>query len=249
MIGDNVEIEADNSGHGSIINISERQSSLIRPPVANIDTLIIVSSAKNPDPDFLLIDKLIIMAEARNITPVICVTKTDLEDSDKIRSVYKNTGYRIFDVCSVTNTGIEEIRKFVKNKTTAFAGLSGVGKSSLLNLLVDDNLETGDISKINRGKHTTRHVELFELKDGGYVLDTPGFSSFETEILKPVELSGYYPEMLPFNDQCRFKGCSHINEPDCAVKNALADGIISPQRYENYSSIYQTLKQIKDWEL
>jgi len=252
MIGDRVVINIDGNNKGSITDIQERSSSLIRPPVANIDTLVIVLAAKNPDPDFLLCDKLILAARIKNIEPVICISKTDLKCADEIFEIYKTSKCRIFEICTVNGTGIDEIGEFLKGKTCAFAGLSGVGKSTLLNSLVDtsEEIETGDISKINRGKHTTRHVELFELKGGGYVLDTPGFSSFETEVLalKANELCEYYPEMADLNDKCRFKGCSHINEPDCAVKDALTEGLISKSRYENYITIYKSLSQIKDWE-
>ena len=247
MIGDNVLFEYDDNG-AVITEIEPRKNSLIRPSVANIDTLIAVISAKNPCPDFLLTDKLLLMAEIRNIPPVICITKTDLSSTKEIHDVYKNTGYKIFEVSSKTNTGISELKSILKGKTTAFAGLSGVGKSSLLNLLIERNLKTGDIShKINRGKHTTRHVELFDLDIGGFVLDTPGFSSFEPDTIEENTLSLYYPEMGSYKNSCRFKGCSHINEPDCAVKDALNNGHISEERYKNYCQIYTTLKNNKKW--
>lgn len=248
MIGDRVEIEILTETTGSIDKIFERKSSLIRPPVANIDTVIVVMAAKNPEPDYLLADKIILMALTKNINPVICITKTDLDNGDDIKKIYEKTGYKIFEVCSVDNTGIDELRDFLKNKTSVFAGLSGVGKSSLLNLLVEDDLETGEISRINRGRHTTRHVELFELKDGGYVFDTPGFSSFENDALKTDSLDSFYPEMNEYTGKCRFADCVHINEPGCAVKEALSNGLISQVRYENYCAIHEILKQFKDWE-
>lgn len=248
MIGDRVEIEILSDNTGSIDKILERTSSLIRPPVANIDTVIVVMAAKNPDPDYLLADKIMLMALTKNIKPVICITKTDLDSGEDIKKIYEKTGYKIFEVCSVDNSGIDELRDFLQNKTSAFAGLSGVGKSSLLNLLVEDDLKTGEISKINRGRHTTRHVELFELKGGGYVLDTPGFSSFENDALKTDSLDSFYPEMSGYIGKCRFADCVHINEPGCAIKQALADGQISRVRYENYCVIHEILKQFKDWE-
>lgn len=247
MIGDKVLIEISPSGT-LITEIEDRKNSLIRPSVANIDTLVAVISAKNPEPDFFLADKLLLMAEIRGITPIICITKRDLANTSHIHEVYKNTGYKIFDISSETGDGVEEFKSFLKGKTTALAGLSGVGKSSLLNLIVETELQTGEISqKISRGKHTTRHVELFELNEGGFVLDTPGFSSFEPDMIEENTLSGYYPEMRKYNDSCRFKGCSHINEPDCAVKNALCNGFISEERYKNYCQIYSILKNNKKW--
>ena len=163
--------------------------------------------------------------------------------------VYKNTGYRIFCVCSKTNEGIDTLMDFLKGKTTAFAGLSGVGKSSLLNRMVDNELETGEIStKISRGKHTTRHIELFELTGGGFVLDTPGFSSFEPDEINESRLASYFPEMRKYEDQCRFNGCSHTHEPECAVKEAVLDGVISRQRYNSYCRIYEILKNHRDWD-
>lgn len=250
MIGDKVKIEIIDDVHGNIEEIMTRSTELVRPPVANIDLLVVVVAAKNPDPDFYFIDKLLVMAEARGIKPCICINKTDIQNADEIKSIYKNTKYPIFETCAKNNGLPTELYNYLEGKTTAFAGLSGVGKSSILNLLVEDELETGAISdKIQRGKHTTRHVELFELKNGGYVLDTPGFSSFEAEIMTPQELCNYFPEMSEFLNGCRFSGCAHINEPDCIVKNAVKDGFISQKRYESYCKMYDTLKQIKQWEL
>ncbi len=250
MIGDRVEIEIIDDTHGNIEKIMERKSQLIRPPVSNIDLLVVVIATTNPEPDFYFIDKLLVMAESRGIKPLLCVNKTDISSAQKIKEIYKNTGYPVFEACAKESNLPDDLYNYLEGKTTAFAGLSGVGKSSLLNLLVDDDLETGAISdKIQRGKHTTRHVELFELKNGGYVLDTPGFSSFEAEIMTPQELSDYFPEMSEFKYGCRFSGCAHINEPDCIVKNAVKDSFISQSRYESYCKMYDTLKQIKQWEL
>ncbi len=250
MIGDRVKIEIIDEAHGNIEKIMDRKSQLIRPPVSNIDLLVVVVATTNPNPDFYFLDKLLVMAEARGISPAICINKTDISSADEIKKIYKNTNYPIFEASAKNNILSPELYDYLEGKTTAFAGLSGVGKSSLLNLLVDDELETGAISdKIQRGKHTTRHVELFELKNGGYVLDTPGFSSFEAEIMTPQELCGYFPEMREFLNGCRFNGCAHINEPDCEVKNAVSKGVISQSRYESYCKMYDVLKQVKQWEL
>lgn len=250
MIGDKVEIEIIDEDHGNISKIMPRTSELVRPPVSNIDLLVVVVATMNPNPDFYFIDKLLVMAEARGIKPAICINKTDISSAEEIKEIYKNTNYPIFEASAKNNKFPCELYDYLKGKTTAFAGLSGVGKSSLLSLLVEDELETGEISdKIQRGKHTTRHVELFELKNGGYVLDTPGFSSFEAEIIKASELCRYFPEMSEFLEGCRFSGCAHINEPDCRVKDAVNDGFISKSRYESYVKMYDILKQVKEWEL
>jgi len=250
IIGDRVEISRIDEEHGSIDSIFTRINSLIRPPVANIDAIVIVAAAKNPDPDFYLTDKLLLMAEIKGITPALCVNKTDLESSEKIKEVYRHSSYPVFDVCAAENLLPDGLIEFISGKTTAFAGLSGVGKSSILNLIVDNAVETGGISeKIGRGKHTTRHVELFELKSGGYVLDTPGFSAFEPDIIDAADLCGYFPEMREYSDCCRFRGCAHIAEPGCAVKEALSEGKISPERYQSYTKMYEVLKNHKKWEV
>ncbi len=245
-VGDNVLFE-----NGSISEIEERRSYLIRPAVANIDNLIIVISAKNPMPDLMLTDKLTVMAEYCGITPIICINKTDLADSINIIKVYKSAGYRVITTSAVENIGTEELKEVISGKISAFAGLSGVGKSSILNLISGVDTETGEISKIQRGRHTTRHVELFEIDNDTFVLDTPGFSSLALSDIcdvKANELSEYYPEFKCVNEACRFKGCLHINEPDCAVKKLVDNGDIACSRYESYKDLYEQLKHIKEWE-
>lgn len=248
MIGDRVEIETDGD-KGSIIKIMERKSSLVRPPVANVDTMMLVAAAASPDPNLPLIDKMLVNAEINNIQPAICINKTDLAERDDIVSAYSMAGYEIFIVSAEREIGIEELTNYLQGKTTAFAGLSGVGKSSLLNLITDGSMETGSVSeKIMRGKHTTRHVELFELSGGGFVLDTPGFSSLEVEGIKADELWEYFPEIAPVNGNCRFRGCSHINEPDCAVRELVKSGKMALSRYDSYTELYNKLKLVKEWE-
>ena len=247
-IGDRVEISLEN-GKGSIEKIETRRTVLVRPPVSNIDNLMIVVASMNPDPDFLLIDKMLVTAEKKGIVPIICVNKTDLDSGEKIKDIYKNTGYKILSVSTYEKEGIDELKALLKYKITAFAGTSGVGKSSILNELIDESAQTGEISdKIKRGKHTTRHVELFELEGGGFILDTPGFSSYELEDIPATELSTFFPEMANVTETCRFKGCAHINEPDCAIKEKVRLGEISQTRYENYISIYEILKDRKEWK-
>lgn len=245
-VGDYVEIEG-----GSINEIYPRKSHLIRPNVANIDNLIIVIAAANPSPDYFLTDKLIVASLASGITPVICVNKTDLADYIYIKELYQNAGFEVIDVCAEKRQGTDEIKRIITGKVSAFAGLSGVGKSSILNLLGEELAQTGEISKINRGKHTTRHVELFDVGNNSYILDTPGFSSLDiTDIcdVKPEELASYFPEFsdeVAFN--CRFKGCAHINEPDCSVKRRVERGLVSKERYNNYIELYNQLKAVKQW--
>ena len=249
MIGDRVEIETLNNKKGSIVKIHERTSSLVRPPVANIDTMILVVAAASPEPSLFLIDKMLINAEIGGIKPIICINKTDLAQRADIEEIYKSAGYEVIIASAENNIGIDALKAIIKDKVTAFAGLSGVGKSSLLSLITNEAIETGEVSeKISRGKHTTRHVELFELSGGGYVLDTPGFSSLEVEGIKADELWTCFPEMSGCEGQCRFRGCSHINEPDCAVKELLKIGKLSESRYESYKEIYNKLKLIKDWQ-
>ncbi len=245
-VGDEVEIE-----NASIYKIYERRSYLIRPSVANIDNLIIVIAAANPAPDLLLTDKLTVAALASGITPVICVNKTDLAKAEDIIKIYTASGFEVIAVSAAENIGRDELARITKGKISAFAGLSGVGKSSILNLMTDFDAETGEISRINRGKHTTRHVELFELDSDTFILDTPGFSSLALSDIcdvKANELADFYPEFARCANDCRFKGCSHINEPDCAVKNLLEEGIAAESRYESYKILFEQLKKIKDWE-
>ena len=229
-IGDYVDITLEN-GKGSIEKIYPRTSYLVRPPVANIDVLVIVVAAAEPEPNILLIDKLLVNAEEVGISPVILINKTDVKSGDELCEIYKKAGYPVILTSAKTEEIKDVILPYVKDKTSAFAGLSGVGKSTILNLITDSPLETGEISdKIKRGKHTTRHVELLELPEGGFVLDTPGFSSFELNRIKANELYRYFPEMRDFDDMCRFAGCCHINEPDCIIKEKVESGEIAKSR-------------------
>ncbi len=247
MIGDRVEIETVGE-KGFVVEILPRKSFLVRPPVANIDAMLLVAAAVSPEPSLFLIDKMLINSEINNITPALCINKTDLKKRGDIEEIYKKAGYDVFCVSAETREGTDAVLEYLKGKTTAFAGLSGVGKSSLLNIITDGGLETGSVSeKIQRGKHTTRHVELFEAADG-FVLDTPGFSSLEVEGVKAEDLWLYFPEMADCGEGCRFRGCSHTNEPGCAVKEKLENGGIAPSRYESYKELYEKLKSVKEWE-
>lgn len=248
MIGDKVTIDV-NGEKGAIIEILPRMSSLVRPPVANIDTIMIVAAAAEPDPSLELIDKMLINAEISGIKPVLCINKIDIKKRADIEEIYTKAGYDIFCVSAENNIGMDKLYEYLKGKTTAFAGLSGVGKSSLLSLITNDALETGSVSeKIRRGRHTTRCVELFEIEEG-FVLDTPGFGQLEVEGIKAEDLWRYFPEMSEAQGKCRFRGCAHINEPDCYIKEKLLRGDIAAERYESYKTLYEKLKQVKDWEV
>ena len=248
-IGDRVEIEVKN-GKGAIVAIEERKTYLLRPTVANVDTLMLVIAAASPAPNLFLADKMLINAQTNGIEPIVCINKTDLADYEDLAKIYTDAGYRVVCVSAESDEGAEPLREYLKGRTTAFAGLSGVGKSTILSQILGDALETGEVSeKIQRGKHTTRHVELFKLDEGGYVLDTPGFSSLEITDVSDItadELKDYFPEMSGVTG-CRFRGCSHINEPDCVVKEMLNDGKIAPSRYESYVTLYDILKNIKKY--
>ncbi|MCH5211411.1 MAG: ribosome small subunit-dependent GTPase A [Oscillospiraceae bacterium] len=247
MIGDEVEIEVKN-GKGSINEIYPRRSKLIRPAVANIDMIVVVAAAKSPDPSTAVIDKMLVNAEINGIEPIVCVNKIDLADCSDLMKLYENAGYRTLAVSAEKGEGIEELYSLIRGRTAAFAGVSGVGKSSLLTLITGQGLETGSVSdKISRGRHTTRHVELFKIQGGGYVLDTPGFSSIEPEDVTCEELSQCFPEMRELTGQCRFRGCAHIGEPDCAVKEMVRSGKIAASRYESYKELYEIQRSRKQW--
>ncbi len=248
IVGDRAEIEA-NGKKGSIVRILKRKNALARPAVANIDALVIIIAPVSPAPDMLLTDKLTVAALSNDIEPVICVNKTDLADGAELMRTYGSAGFKTFAVSAGTGAGTDAVSGFLKGRVTAFAGLSGVGKSTLLNRLTGGDVKTGHVSeKIQRGRHTTRHVELFELPESGFALDTPGFSSFDIHNLRAGELWRYFPEMADAAGGCRFRGCSHISEPDCGVKAKLENGGIARSRYESYVEMYNTLKEIKDWE-
>ena len=244
MVGDNVCIEVKN-GKGSITEIMPRKNSLVRPPVANIDTLCLVIAAAAPEPNLRLIDKMLVYAEKSSINAVICINKTDLGSRDDIVEIYEKAGYPVICVSAGTKTNMEALHKIMDGKVTAFAGLSGVGKSSLLNILTDAGMETGNLSqKIERGKHTTRHVELIKANNG-FVFDTPGFSSLEVPDMSEDELETCFPDISRFSDGSKFRGCSHIKDSGCAVRQAVADGKIALSRYESYSEMRENLRKRK----
>ncbi|HEX2925961.1 MAG TPA: ribosome small subunit-dependent GTPase A [Ruminiclostridium sp.] len=237
---------------GNIDEIFPRKTELVRPAVANIDQIAIVVAAKAPNPDFMLLDKLIITAETKNIRVLICINKIDLDDGNAeiVRNAYSLAGYEVIEISSIRNIGYKLLKEELKEHITVFAGQSGVGKSTILNHIMDSwVMETGSVSnKIERGKHTTRHAELLELKYGGYVADTPGFSSFEITDIPYNELERYYPEFRPYINTCRFTSCSHITEPGCKVLEALERSEIDDNRFQRYIQLYKTLKDIPQYK-
>lgn len=250
LVGDrvNISIQDEKELKGNIEEIFPRKVEFTRPAVANIDQLVLVMSIKDPKPDLMLADKLLILANKNNIKPIIIINKLDLDKSDehkKIPETYLNSNYTILSLSSKLKQGFEELEQHLKGKITAFAGQSGVGKSTILNTIMNsDVMETGSVSKkIGRGKHTTRHAELVELKCGGYIIDSPGFTSFDVNGIESDELELYYPEFKEFLYQCKYSRCSHIKEPDCRIKDALQQGKISNERYTRYCEIYELLKQ------
>lgn len=233
---------------GWIEEIKERKNFFERPPVANVNMMAIVISANSPAPDFLLVDKLLLSARKNDIEPVIIINKTDLADKKSIsiiEEIFKGAGCTIIPMSKITKEGYETLHKELVGKNTVFEGQSGVGKSTILNNIIDSRvMETGEISsRIQRGRQTTRHVQLLPLICGGYVVDTPGFSSFLLEGIRYDELSWLYPEFEKLQGQCRFNGCNHINEPDCSIKNAVKAGEISSIRYNCYNRLFGELKE------
>ena len=250
LVGDDVEIEVlnENEKTGNLIQILSRKNELIRPAAANVDQAVVIFAVRQPDPNYGLLDRFLIAMEQRNIPVFICFNKSDLsseEEVQKMKEIYTGCGYPVFVTSAEKGEGIEALRKQLEGKTTVVAGPSGVGKSSLTNLLQEEiSMETGEISqKLKRGKHTTRHAQLLKIGEKTYFMDTPGFSSLFVQDIEKEDLRFYYPEFQQLEENCRFQGCAHIHEPDCAVKDAVKEGKISSVRYENYVNIYQEIKE------
>lgn len=248
LVGDRASVSDDGNGGLALAEIFPRKNNLVRPAVANVDCVVIVAAAASPAPDTVLLDKMTVSAEFRGIEPIICINKSDLADTGRLERIYSKTGYSVVVTSADDGSGTEELKELLEGKISAFTGNSGVGKSSLLNCLAPHFvLETGEVSKIERGRHTTRHAELMELSNGALVIDTPGFGSFEVDSMEGEELKNYFPEFRAFEGMCRFSGCNHIAEPDCAVKNAVKEKIVSKSRHNSYKKLFEELKATKKW--
>lgn len=252
-VGDEVDIDIteEHASKGVICRIYPRKNVFYRPPICNVDLITVVFAVKQPEPNYAVIDKLLITAQMKKTEAIVCINKADLaseEEIERLCSIY-DRAFTVAVVSANTGEGMDLLKELFKGKKTALAGPSGAGKSSITNLLHPQaEMLTGEISKkTKRGKHTTRHVELFSLENGGVLFDTPGFTSFELPEMEEDDLRNYYPEFSAFEANCRFDNCNHINEPDCAVKKAVSDGNINKSRYMSYLAIMNELKKRKKY--
>ena len=250
LVGDDVEIEVLNEEEklGNIVKILPRRSELIRPAVANIDQALVIFAAREPKPNLSLLDRFLVIMEKQDVPVIICFNKQDLCDEEEVgrlKEIYEACGYPVVLASAKQGEGIEEIKSRLRGKTTTVAGPSGVGKSSLTNLLQNEvQMETGEISKkLGSGRHTTRHSQIIQIEEDTWLYDTPGFTSFYVEEIEKEELRFYFREFSKYEGTCRFQGCTHTHEPGCMVKNALEEGKISKERYENYLELYGELKE------
>ena len=253
LTGDLAEITVEN-GKGMVEAVLPRSSSFVRPAVANVDALAIFAANVNPVTEPFLIDRVAAIAGNQNVQCVICINKIDLDPAQQLRQTYEKAGFPVICTSAKTGEGVQELRAFLQGKLTAFTGNSGVGKSSILNCLCPDlALATGEVSeKLGRGRHTTRHVELYSLGEDTFVMDTPGFSSFDTDqmdVILKENLQYAFPDFAPWLGRCQFADCSHRAEPGCTVRAAVASGEIVPSRYDSYLRLYEKSAQIKQWEL
>lgn len=252
LVGDDVELDVLDEAKmcGNIRSILPRKSALVRPAVANVDQALVLFAIVKPNPNFNLLDRFLIRMEQQKLPTIICFNKEDIaspEEKEALRRAYETCGYQALFISVLENKGLDQVRELLAGKTTTLAGPSGVGKSSLINQLSPGTqMETGEISeKIKRGRHTTRHSEIIALGDSTYIMDTPGFTSLELPQITKEELGGYYPEFRAYEPLCKFRGCAHISEPECSVKEAVEAGKISQVRYENYMVLYRELKKNK----
>lgn len=252
LVGDWVRFTRSGAS-GAIDEILPRRNSFARPAVSNLDQIVLVVSEAIPVTDPFLIDKMIAIAEHHEVEPIICINKCDIDNGDRLFNIYRSVGYKTLKTSALTGEGISELSELVNGKISAFTGNSGVGKSSLLNALDSDfSIKTDEISvKLGRGKHTTRHIELYSTKSGAIIADTPGFSSFELdkgEFKGAGELQNVFKEFKPYLSECRFTGCSHIKEKGCGVLNAVKAGEIQKSRHDSYIRLYDQLKDYHEWE-
>ena len=250
LVGDYVEMEVldEKEKKGTVVKILPRKNQLIRPAVANIDQALVIFAVKEPNPNFMLLDRFLITMERQGVPVVICLNKEDLGEEEEIKEIvktYSDCGYQVLVTSAEKEQGIRRLGRALQGKTTAIAGPSGAGKSSLTNLLAPHvQMETGEISKkLGRGRHTTRHSQLIPLDQETYLMDTPGFTSFYVEDMEKEELRHYFPEFAPYEGTCRFQGCTHTHEPGCRVKEAWQRGEINSRRYEDYLEIYKELEE------
>lgn len=253
LTGDQVEVSVSQR-QGMVERILPRKNSFVRPAVANLDALVVFAANVNPVTEPFLIDRVAAIAGNQEVPVVLCVNKTDLDPGDRLAAIYESAGFPVIRTSAETGAGIPELRQAITGKLTAFTGNSGVGKSSVLNRLAPGlAIQTGSVSeKLGRGRHTTRHVELYRLEENTYVADTPGFSSFDTdrmELILKENLQYAFPDFAPYVGHCRFADCAHLTEPGCAVTEALGKGAIQRSRYESYVRLYEKAREIKTWEL
>lgn len=254
LVGDIVTIDLLEEGKGALSVVAERRNQLVRPPVANVDQLVIVIAVADPSPVALVIDQMIAIAEKNDIEPVIVINKTDLGDAAIWEETYRKAGFPVVALSALDDASVEPLRHLLTGKISAFTGNSGVGKSSLLNALYPElALETGEISqKLGRGRHTTRTVTLYRLPEGGYIADTPGFSSLDMERAQPLlkdELPDCFREFADYIGECRFTSCAHVKEKDCAIRQAVDEGKIARSRYDSYVELYEQVKDKEEWSL
>ena len=252
LVGDHVAITVTEDGTGMVDEVLPRSNQFQRPMVANMDQLVILASGAIPVTDPFLIDRMVSLAEYKGCQPIICFNKCDLEPATQLVELYQKAGFQSFAISAQTGEGLEQLLGVLDGKISAFTGNSGVGKSSVLNALCPQfGLKVGQVSeKLGRGRHTTRHVELFRV-GGGLVADTPGFSAFDVEQMELIpkeELANTFREFRPYLEQCRFVGCAHVKERGCAVREAVDNGVIAPSRYQNYVRLYDQVKSRPQWE-
>lgn len=253
LTGDIVEISVD-QGKGMVERILPRRNRFVRPAVANVDALVVFAANVNPVTEPFLIDRVAAIASDQDVPVYICVNKCDLDPGTDLVRIYRNAGFSVIQASAETGEGVEQLRTLISGKLTAFTGNTGVGKSSMLNALCPQlQLATGEVSeKLGRGRHTTRHVELFCLGEDTFVADTPGFSSFDTEqmdVMLKENLQYSFPDLAPYLGQCQFHDCSHRREPGCRVRQAVEEGAVEQTRYESYLRLYEKAEQVKLWEL
>lgn len=252
LVGDNVSVSVNDDGSGTVVEILTRSNEFIRPPVANIDCMVIVASAVIPVTVPFLIDRIAALAAYNNCEPIVCINKCDMDRGDRLFDMYKKAGLKTIRTSAVTGEGIDELKNELINKLAAFTGNTGVGKSSILNAIDPSfDIRVGEVSdKLGRGRHTTRHVEIYELPWGGRIADTPGFAFFDTEMMNMTDekrIQYLFPEFEIYLGNCRFDDCAHVKERGCAVLEAVKDGIIDESRHKSYVELYNQAKEIKDW--